>query len=353
MPISLAETADRVEQGELYNLCFGKQDGVPALKWRYDGCPHGQTLAPIARDPGGRLVASYACSPREARFRGEALAPAIGQVGDVMTAPGLRSRGVFTDLHWNAMSRARARGWAATWGLPNKSSGRIFFGKLGWVLAGYIGPWNFLLRSDAAARRERLVNGRLASWGVPWAAWRGRRVRTRLGVSECSVAPLEHFPESVGDLSSHVEAGFDWMVHRSAAYLNWRFLEAPSGLFRAFGVWDRAGHLVGYSVTQRPRVDSHVGFVVDLLGADRAAEGAALEAALGDLDAQGAAVARAYGMRNSAWEQLLERGGFRRPRGYKPVGAYALDERNPVGAATLDTSRWFFTDGDRDDETAR
>ena len=101
------------------------------------------------------------------------------------------------------------------------------------------------------------------------------------------------------------------------------------------------------------RPGSGVGFIVDLVGADAGAEGAALTAALAELDAEGAAVARAYAMRDSAWERLLRLGGFRRPRGYKPVGAFPLNTDDPLGAATLDTSSWCFMDGDRDDETAR
>lgn len=58
-------------------------------------------------------------------------------------------------------------------------------------------------------------------------------------------------------------------------------------------------------------------------------------------------------MRGTHWETVLARGGFRRPRGYKEVGAYALQPEHPVAQATLDTLRWYFMDGDRDDELAR
>ena len=344
----------RQEQGRLYDLCFGKDDGRAVLPWRYDDCPHGTTLAPTALSDTGDIVASYACQPRRVRFRGEDMGAArVGQTGDVMTHPDLRSGGVFTDLHWNAMERAQAAGWPAAWGLPNRFSGHIFFNKLGWHHAGHIGPWNFVLSTGERARAIRLHNGRLAAWGAPWAAWRGAAARRKLGRSSYAVERLDVFPEEVSQLSSWVEKGFDWMVHRDAEYLRWRFLDAPCGRFEAWGLRDQSGALAGYVVVQLPLENTGLGFIVDLLGADPAAENRALAAGLDVLAAGGCAVVRAYGMRGSHWEKVLERGGFRRPRGYKEVGAYALLPDHPLASSTLDTSSWYFLDGDRDDEFAR
>ena len=347
---------DRQVQGELYDVCFGKTDGAITIPWRYDGCPHGMTVAPIAVGDAGELQASYACSPRRVRFRGEDSGDAtVGQTGDVMTHPELRSRGVFSALHWHAMQEAQRRGWPAAWGLPNKFSGRIFFGKLGWQLAGHIGPWNFVLATDAKARAVRLQNGKLAMLGTPWAAWRGAQARSRLRARahRLETYPIERFPESVAGVSEAVEPRFDWMVHRDARYLNWRFIDAPSGLFRVVGVRDGLGDLVGYAVVQRPSAETGVAIISDLCGVDVVAEGAALDAALALLASMGTVVARAYGMQGSYWEQILARGGFRRPRGYKPVGAYAIHADHPLANPTLKTASWYFMDGDRDTEFVR
>lgn len=347
--------ADRPEQGRLYDLCFGKTDGERVVPWRYDGNPHGATIAPIARDEAGAMVSSYACQPRRVLWRGATSGVGVvGQTGDVMTHPELRSKGIFSELHWQAMGAAREAGWAAAWGLPNKYSGRIFFGKLGWVLAGHIGPWNFVLRNDERARAIRLHNGRLAALGVPFAVLRGRvrRKALRRGSGGLVAERLERFPEEVGAMTRAAAERHEWMVERGADYLDWRFLDAPSGRFRALGVRDAGGTLVAYAALQLPDPTSGLAAISDLVGVDAAAEDAAVEAALAELEARGAAVVRAYGMRGSPWEAVLARGGFRRPRGYKPVGAFALVE-DELGHTTLDTSRWYFTDGDRDDELVR
>lgn len=356
-PVELSTAAHRQAQANLYDSCFQKSDGGSVLPWRYDDCPHGQVIAPVAYGSEaleGELVASYAAQPRRVHFRGDACgAAAVAQTGDVMTHAEARSSGVFTDLHWIAMERAQKARWPAAWGLPNKFSGHIFFNKLGWRHAGHIGPWNFVLTTGERARAIRLHNGRLARWGTPWSAWRGRAARKRLGFDGASVEPLVSFPDEVEALSSHVEPRFDWMVHRDAPYLNWRYLKAPCQRFQPIGVRDRAGALVGYAVAQRPLSSTGLGFIVDLVGADEAAEGAALDAALEYLAGQGCAVVRAYGMRGSHWEGVLERGGFRKPRGYKEVGAYPIWPDHPLADSTIETSRWYFMDGDRDDEFAR
>lgn len=363
--VRMTGPGDRREQGALYDLCFGKTDGGTVLPWRYDRCPHGRAVATGAFDGPRGLVASYAAQPRHVRWRGEPVGRArVAQAGDVMTHPTLRSRGVFTELHWRAMGEARERGWPAAWGLPNEHSGRIYFGKLGWRLAGHIGPWTFVRENDGEARAARHLNGRLARWGTPWAAWRGRRaVELASAVARAEGLDVERWgevPDDVAELSSHVAPRFDWMAERTAETLGWRFIEAPCGRFRALGVRDRSGALVAYAVVQRPlrpkgprAVADALGFVVDLVGADDQAESVALGAALDLLWSQGAAAARAYAMRGSHWERRLERGGFRRPRAYKEVGAFPLIEDHPLAHATLDTSRWFFTDSDRDDEYAR
>lgn len=359
LKVKKTNAADRAEQGALYDLCFKKTDGTKVLPWRYDGCPHGQAIATGALDDAGALVASYAAQPRRVHYRGEAFgAAAVAQTGDVMTHPDIRSRGVFTDLHWVAMDEAQRQGWPAAWGLPNKFSGHIFFDKLAWRHAGHIGPWNFVLAASAPARAIRHQNGRLAKWGTPWAAWRGHVARRRAFVDGATIELWNDFPEDIAGLSSHVEQGFDWMVHRDAAYLRWRYLKAPCQRFIPLGIRDRAGALIAYAVVQRPAPSKRdpagsLGFIVDLVGSDQAAEAMALDVALTALAREGAAVVRAYGMRGSHWEGTLERGGFRRPRGYKEVGAYPLLPDHPLASSTVDTSRWFFTDGDRDDEFAR
>jgi hypothetical protein len=143
------------------------------------------------------------------------------------------------------------------------------------------------------------------------------------------------------------------MVRRDAEYLNWRFLEAPSGLHRAVGLFDRQGALAAYAVVQLPRPGEHGGYLVDLLGRDAPAVRAAIAAGLGALEAAGAAYVEATAMDGSWWAERLAENGFARPRAENHLivilGAHQAE--HPLVAAARDPRQWYFTDGDRDDET--
>jgi hypothetical protein len=143
------------------------------------------------------------------------------------------------------------------------------------------------------------------------------------------------------------------MVRRDAAYLDWRFLDNPSRLHWASGVYDGAGAFRGYVVVQVPAADGAPGYLVDVLAADDAAVAAAVEAGLAVLDVARASVVQATAIEGSAWERILRSAGFLPPRPENEliVIRWAHDPGHPLARAMLDASTWYFTDADRDDET--
>lgn len=349
--------ADREEQARLYERCFGRSGGLEVLRWRYDANPAGEAVSLLVRDAQGKVLSGYACNPRRALAAGqEASLATVGETGDVMTDPDARGRGLFSGLDRRAMAETGARGWPMVFGLPNRRSERLFVEKLGWSLVGRIRPWTFVLAVEEGARRERLRAGRLAAWAVPWAYWRGtmRRGRLRnLAWEKVNTLAIRRFDPQVDTVSRAVEARFPWMVRRDHEYLNWRFLDAPSGRFRAHGVYGPDGVLRGYAVVQLPERDDPVGVLVDLLGLDDVAVAAAVDGALGHLRKAGASVARAWAVEGSWWQRQLRAAGFRagKREDAKAVIAYVHDPEHPLGRAARDPSQWYFTDGDRDDET--
>lgn len=348
---------DREGQIELFERCFDKSAGREVLAWRYDANPHGEPVQLLAKS-GGVAVSGYACNPRQALARGVEGAT-VGQTGDVMTAPEARGQGVFSGLDRRAMELSKAAGWPAVFGLPNRTSEKLFTEKLGWESVGRIRPWTFVLASDAGARRERHRAGRLASLAVPWSYWRGTMARGRMrnrAWEKVNTLAIPRFDDEVDAIWKAVAKDFDWMVRRDANYLNWRFMDAPSGRFRAHGVYDPEGTMRGYAVVQLPEgtgVDAAAtGYVVDLVAVDEVAFAAAMDAALGHLRKAGASVARAWAIVGSWWEGALKGAGFRAPKAedFKVVIAMVHDKKHPLGQAALSPHKWFFTDGDRDDE---
>jgi len=311
----------------------------------------------LARSPSGEAVSGYACSPRRVLARGdESRGALVGETGDVMTHPEWRGRGIFSALDRAAMEATSQAGWPVVFGLPNRQSERLFVEKLGWKSVGRIRPWTFVLASDPQARTERARAGRLAALAVPWTYWRGTMARGRmrnLAFDRVNTLAIPRFGPEVDEVTRSVATGFDWMVRRDHAWLNWRFFAAPSGLFRAHGVYLPTGKMVGYVVLQLPRPGETVAYVVDHVGIDETARAAAMDGALGHLRKAGASVARAWAIEGSAWERELRQSGFRRAKSedFKIVIAYVHQPDHPLARAALEPARWFFTDADRDDET--
>lgn len=346
----------RAEQAELFAACFKKGDGPEHLGWRYDDCPHGQSVSIVARPPGGRAISGYACNPRTVlHFGREATRTTVGETGDVMTHPDWRKRGIFSDLDRRAMEETGRLGWSAVFGLPNRRSAHIFL-ELGWEQVGLIRPHSFVVRKSPASKAERFKEGRLAALLTGFHATQCGRAAKRLSQAAGAsfvAERLERFPEEVEELARRVEQNFAFMVRRDAAYLNWRFLDNPSGLHRAVGIRTRQGALVGYAVVQLPRAGSSVGWLVDVLAPDEPARARAICAGLDLLREHGAEVIQAHAIDGSFWERCLSGAGFLppKPENHLIVILYRHDRQHPAFADGVDAASWYLTDGDRDDET--
>ena len=344
----------RDEQARLYAACFKKPLPQGGLHWRYDASPMGESVSLVAREPDGLAISGYACSPRVAITAGdERTLATVGETGDVMTHPQWRKRGFFSRLDRAAMEAARARGWALAFGLPNRRSAHIFL-ELGWERVGSVRSHLLVLRDDAAARAARGKEGRWKRWTTGFEARRCARAREALAgrPGKLHIQTIERFDERVTALSRVIEPRFGFMVRRSAEYLNWRFIGTPSGLHRAFALLDGT-ELAAYVVIQVPRTGEHGGFLVDLLARDDAALAAAISVGLNELERAGASFVEATALAGSWWESELVRAGFA-PRGEEhalSVILHPLQAAHPLVAAARDTAKWYFTDGDRDDET--
>lgn len=349
-----ASADDRAAQAALFDACFSRGDGADVLPWRYDRSPHGEALTHVVEGEGDALIASYACGPRMVLSRGDDGVP-VGQTGDVMTVPEARGKGLFSGLDRATLARAKEAGWPVVFGLPNRASAHIFVRDLGWEEVGALRPWTFVLCTDAGARAERMKASRLASAAVPWTAWRGTMARGKLRkrfFGKINVVPIARFKPEADEVAAEVAKQHPWFVRRNHEDLNWRFIDAPSGRFRAHGVYEPSGALRGWCVVQIPERGETVGYIADIVAVDDIAYAGALEAGLGHLRKAGASVARAHAVVGSAGEALLKRSGFRAPskEDTRPIILHVLDPSHPLTAVARDPKSWYFTDGDRDAE---
>ncbi|QDV06811.1 hypothetical protein Poly30_23260 [Planctomycetes bacterium Poly30] len=346
--------ADLAAQAALFDRSFDRKDGETVLPWRYRNGPHGEALTTVVEGGESGLAASYACGPRTVLQRG-ANPVTVGQTGDVMTDSAFRGKGLFSKLDAETLKLAKEAGWPCVFGLPNRASADIFTQKLGWDAVGEIRPWTFVLVSDAGAREERMKVSRAAASAVPWVAWRGTMARGRLRKAffgKINVVPIARFKPEADDVQAEVAKNFPWFVQRDHAFLNWRFVDAPSGRFRAHGVYEPGGKMQGWCVVQLPERGETAGYIADITAVDDVAFAGALEAGLGHLRKAGASVARAHAIVGSSWERQLKGSGFRpsKPEDVRPIILHTLDPSHPVVAAAKNPSSWFFTDADRDAE---
>ena len=350
-PCRAGTPADRAAQAALFDRCFDRTDGDAVLPWRYDQGPHGAALTTVVDGDEG-VLASYACGPRRLAGEGEVL---VGETGDVMTAPEARGGGLFSGLDRATMASARGAGWPVVFGLPNRASAHIFVRDLGWEEVGQLRPWTFVLVGDAGARAERMKVSRLAAATVPWTAWRGTMARGRLRkrfFERVNVVPIARFKPEADAVADTVAARHPWFIRRDHEYMNWRFVDAPSGRFRCHGVYQPDGSMCGWCVVQLPDRGETAGYVVDLVAVDDVAFAAALEAGLGHLRKAGASVARAHAVVGSSWERDLRGSGFRPSKAddVRPIILHVLDEAHPITSVARQPARWFWTDADRDAE---
>lgn len=349
-----AAPSERAAQAALHARCFKKPLGPGELAWRYDGNPSGAALTLVLADASGALCASFAYGPRTALAG--AHAATFGQQGDIMTAPEIRGQGQGRRMTEAAEAAARARGWPILWGFPNRISAPIYT-HLGWETIGVIRPHAHYLDASSAARAERFRDGRVRSWLLRFEQRRCAAARVRLAeqarASGLSVRELDAIPVEVETLSRELEARHALCFRRDAAYVTWRFLRAPSKLHRVLGAFDASGAFHGYAALQLPRPGERVGWFSDLLAPGEAAAAALSSAVLEHLARSGASVVKATAVDGSFWRRALAGNGFLPPKADNHLFVYrrVLSADHPIVAATRDASRWYLTDGDRDDET--
>jgi len=342
----------RADQVALFNACFTKDLVEDDLAWRYEQNPQGESVNLLAREEStGQAVSGYACNPRLAVADG--VEATVGQTGDVMTHPDRRKLGVFSYMDREAMRRTAAAGWTCAFGLPNWRSAHIFEA-LGWEVVGSVREWSLPLRMDSGALERRKRVARLAALRMPFERLRavGGVRRLKRSLEGYEVRPLVGFPEEVEELSKRVEARYGFMVRRDPDYLTWRFQRGRSRLHRCFGVYDQDGEFRGYVVVQLPREGELHGFLVDLLAEGEARE-AAMAAGLAALDYADASIVHSTAVDGSAWATELKAAGFSpaADRNRMKIILHPHDPDHPVTQAARRTDRWYFTDGDRDDET--
>jgi len=246
----------------LYRRVFGI-DSADANRlrwdWQYRNNPHRPSDGPLiwlARE-GQTIIGQYATMPVKLSVQGREIDAAWGM--DVMVAPERQRQGL-----GEVLFRTWDRNVGASLGLGLSDSSYRLFQKMRWPDAGpvpcYVKPLTrrALRRPGWSVTANRLVS----ALTLPWI-----RLVARSRPLQGEVRTIRQFDERFTRLWDRLAPQFGFAVRRDAAYLNWKYIQAPHVRY-TIAVLERDGDVAGYVVyrhLQEPR--GRVTIVVDWLTA--------------------------------------------------------------------------------------
>jgi GNAT superfamily N-acetyltransferase len=337
---------DRRQVEALYRRVFGA-DAAEANRlrwdWQYRRNPYAPPDGPLiwlARE-GSTIIGQYAAMPVRLSMTGREIDAAWGM--DVMVAPERQRQGL-----GDVLFRTWDRAVGASLGLGLSDASYRLFQKMRWPDPGPV-PCLVKPLSRRALRRPHwpVALNRFVSYvTLPWV-----RVVARARPLQGEVRTIRQFGDTFTRLWERIGPKFAFAVRRDAAYLNWKYIQAPHVRYTVASLEREPGETAGYVVyrhAQEPR--GRVTLLVDFLADPDDTPGVLTLLRWVDREARSADSdkIRTFAM-HDGFRKLL------RKSGYYPVKStmefVAKVNAVPVPAAFYDTTeRWHVTLGDSDQD---
>jgi hypothetical protein len=344
-------TSDFASVARLSRLVYGLDRSVESIRWLYERNPAGACAFWLANDRvTGEVIALRPLFPWRVRVEGHDML--VAQAGDAMTHPAYRGRGVFTRLVHRAWTELRDQQTPFSFSFPNPGALSVCrkvvvgdgtrvgthvpiqFRRMVYPLSLQLLPASTTVPATVVRAVDRVYR----RWRRP--AW---------APGHLSFFDIARFDAEFDDLWRRAGNRFGVLTVRDSGYLNWRFIDAPSGRYRAVGV--RAhGTLAGYIVWE---ADGHAsGSIVDLFGdLDADVLHGLLSAALREMADANFLKASIWTPEDSPLFSYINAFGFV-PRGDAFPLAVHVYHGGPRTDAALEGRRWLTWFGDRDVEAA-
>jgi GNAT superfamily N-acetyltransferase len=292
----------------LFLQSFGRDLPTGYLDWRYSE-NGGKDLLFSVELADENAVASYSACPVTLECDGSHFSSALSMT--TMTHPAWRGRGLFPRLAAELYQHAARSRFVAVWGFPNATSHRPFKEKLGWTDIYEIPTMTFDVASGDVGK-----------------------VVVDVGVKRDD-----------GFSMTYPEAPTDGLirVHRSKAYLEWRYARNPSNRYRNY-VLSHAGAVSSYVVAKSygDGVD-----LVDIQASSPDEARALLSHVIGVSRDENVRQICCWAPTHHSLHGTLERLGFQNTAPITYLGGRKLiDGRAPN--ELLDFRSWYFQMGDSD-----
>jgi Acetyltransferase (GNAT) domain len=309
------------------------------FNWLYKQCPYGRALAWVASDTeNGAIVGAAAAFPRKFYFQG---AEKTGWVlGDFCLAEQYRSMGPALQLQ-RACLQVASPPHDFCYDFPSKPMMSIYR-RMGVQQASNLVRWAKPLRVEDKLRRivrsENIARalGKIGSSVLNARGWKGTG-------DACNI---EQHQGPCGDEFTVLDESFEKIPAlrpvRTAAYLNWRYLEHPRGAHLIL-VARKKGTLMGYVVVRNEQENARI---VDLASVEEPAVIARLiDAAVRVVSVGGAKTVHLAVGESHPWSAIFRRAGFRR-RESSPI--VVVSQPGAISRGTDFKTRCYLMEGERD-----
>lgn len=251
------EMSDVSSVVKLFELVFGGRFSPEWWNWKYKLNPAGfcgeQGDIWIA-ESGNEVVGYWAVIPEKIKLDSETVT--VAQAVDAATHPEYRGLGIFKTLVKEVCSEAGNR-YGFLFGFPNE----IYKGyqRLGWKSFPIVEFLNFL-NSDRPLKSFFTNNLLVWSGKMALKVFRGARYlspslflkKYRGGAVE--IQEVERFPDEMDNFWKLARLGYETIIERTAAFLNWRF-SRYFGDYRIYIARSvEKGNVVGYIVLRKTEI---------------------------------------------------------------------------------------------------
>jgi GNAT superfamily N-acetyltransferase len=326
------------------------------IRWMYDRNPGGRALE-YATLHRGLVSGHIAALPFRYKFGSRILT--AGLVVNAITHPDFRGKGIFIILTELLNKRCAEAGIEFTFGYANSSSEKGCLRHLAYRELGRFPLWilPFRLPRIAAAQDPgpaAWLRAAASLAGPAARAWSlARRPRGRLGIDvDRATAPGPEFD----GLWESVRTGYGNILVRDRAFLDWRFVQAPTRRYEILAA-RKDGRLLGYLVSTMTAVQGlRWAMIMDMLVADsregRAAAARLVEEHVRRARAAGADLAAGLMFRHAPAAAGMRRNGFLvaparlLPREFPILLHWNMAEKAPE--TLFDLKSWYLTMGDYD-----
>ena len=338
-----ATCADLGEVAELLHRIFGVRQTVGALRWKFTGCA-GRLLGSTVLTSDHGIVGFLGQIPVRVWVAGrESLAT---QGADIGILEEHRRLDAFLTLLRACVGELESAGVALAYGTANADAALALATLLGQPTVAAV---PLLVRPLGGTIPARILSAFAGAAGFV-----ARCGPASVG-ADLQVTRLDRFDDRFDRFWRRIRDDYPIMLVRDAAYLNWRYVDAPGSAYARIGLeYPATGEIEGYVVLGLARRGNQVrGRICDLITprhGDRRAAHALIGEALRWLRAQEADVADVWMFPHAHLRSALRRHGFM-PRRTGPGGfqASALVTDAAVGVQGVECAgNWFLSMGDSD-----